>query len=62
MSCIAFLFKMHHNRMKTSLESIRNSIKTGTKKETVIRLFLWDPAAAYPPMPSPAQYCRCMRA
>ena len=38
--------------MKTSLESVRNSIKTGTKKETVIRLFLWNPAAAYPPMPS----------
>lgn len=36
MSCIAFLFKMHPNRMKISLESVRNSIKTGTKKETVI--------------------------
>lgn len=37
MSCIAFLFKMHPNRMKTSLESIQNSIKKPvTKKETVI--------------------------
>lgn len=27
MSCIAFLFKMHPNHMKTSLESIQNSIK-----------------------------------
>ena len=49
--------------MKTSLESIQDSIKKQEqKKETVFRLFLWDPAAAYPPMPSPAQYCRCMRA
>ena len=63
MSCIAFLFKMHPSRMKTSLESIQNSIKKQEqKKETVFRLFLWNPAAAYPPMPSPAQYCRCMRA
>ena len=33
------------------------------KAETLASLlFLWDPAAAYPPMPSPAQYFRCMRA
>ena len=31
------------------------------EKETEIGLFLfWNPAAAYPPMPSPAQYFRCM--
>ncbi len=33
MSCIAFLFKMHPNRMKISLESIQDSIKKQEQKK-----------------------------
>ena len=60
-------FTLHtdHSIPHSGLEELHTNFQFRIKEKADIELmsaFLWNPAAAYPPMPSPAQYCRCMRA